>query len=346
MKFEITHDTLARKVFEKASTEDRARQKALSFVRTRYLFYLEHKTFLRTDDLNYILPYQPSLVLSPEEQLFIQKSQQRAQRRNLAIAFSIVLVIGILGYYNVQLHYSNKEYIRISNLAGQRADSIQRQRAILLQQDNEINISKEQLLAAHAELKLANSVIKRINDSLATANQRLQAEKQIIQGQHQREKIEKTSLERQLQEVSKEVLDLRKRAGVKKPPTTNVTPSTSSSRGELSVQLNPQEDLQAKRAEAAILAAQANRNIIGERKDVQLAFQLADRALELDPNNQTAIEVIEKIQGRRINTTDVFVRSAPRPKLSTQGLQNARTTLRSTHGTLSKQAEAQALRGN
>ena len=50
MKIELAHDILARKVYEKGSSEDKARLRIESFVNDKYNIYVLNRRLLSNDD--------------------------------------------------------------------------------------------------------------------------------------------------------------------------------------------------------------------------------------------------------------------------------------------------------
>lgn len=82
MKIEIRHDSLAKRIFEAASAEDKARAKANRFLHERYEHYRQNTQVLLTQqELNYLSPFLEHLPLPTSLQNFVEKSQQSAQQQ-------------------------------------------------------------------------------------------------------------------------------------------------------------------------------------------------------------------------------------------------------------------------
>lgn len=76
MKYELIHDTIARQVFEKASTEARTRRKVERFIRERYEANQLRGAKLTQDDIDYINPYLAQVNITAEEAAFVEKGRK------------------------------------------------------------------------------------------------------------------------------------------------------------------------------------------------------------------------------------------------------------------------------
>ena len=64
MKYELTHDTIAKQIFDKASTEARTRRKIEKYIHERYEAYNQRGARLTQDDIDYIQPYLAQVNIS------------------------------------------------------------------------------------------------------------------------------------------------------------------------------------------------------------------------------------------------------------------------------------------
>ncbi|MCP4437442.1 MAG: hypothetical protein GY810_00560 [Aureispira sp.] len=96
MKVEISHDTLAKKVYEKSSAQDKMRLKVINFIRTSHIYYQDSSVLLKQDDLNYINPYLKDITLKEEELHFIKKSKDAAKRKFIFAVLGVIVVIATL----------------------------------------------------------------------------------------------------------------------------------------------------------------------------------------------------------------------------------------------------------
>lgn len=93
MRIEISHDTIAKKVFDKVQLNQTIQTKLKLFVLEKYGYYKETKQLLSREDLNYINPYLTSLVLEPEELNFILKSKKKVNLSNRLVVLSLVILL-------------------------------------------------------------------------------------------------------------------------------------------------------------------------------------------------------------------------------------------------------------
>lgn len=98
MKIEIVHDSLAKKIYQLASNEDKMLIKINTFIQNRYLYYEETQTLLSKRDLKYIDPHLHKTTLSPEQKILIRKSRQKASSARVAfIAIRILSLVALVG---------------------------------------------------------------------------------------------------------------------------------------------------------------------------------------------------------------------------------------------------------
>ena len=84
MGYELTHDTIAKQIFNKASTEAQTRRKIEKFIREAYQAYQERGAKLTQDDVDYVTPYLPQVSITDAEAEFIaygRRALRRARRR-------------------------------------------------------------------------------------------------------------------------------------------------------------------------------------------------------------------------------------------------------------------------
>lgn len=102
MKIELSHDSLARRIYEKASTEDKVLLKKQNFIINRYNYYLESNILLDEDSLKDILPYLNKLSLEKKILVFIKRSEAYVNRRSLMIRIAILSSTIILFLFGIQ----------------------------------------------------------------------------------------------------------------------------------------------------------------------------------------------------------------------------------------------------
>ncbi len=96
IKYELSHDTIARQVYEKSSAETKARRKVQLLIERACQRYQERGILLTQEDLDELKPHEHNISFATEEQAFIQKSKielQRQARRRRQLTIGIILVL-------------------------------------------------------------------------------------------------------------------------------------------------------------------------------------------------------------------------------------------------------------
>ncbi len=107
MSYELSHDTIAKQVYEKASTEARTRRKVERFVHERHAAYTERGAALTQDDLDYVKPYRKAINISVAEEKFLADGQTQLERRRF---WQRILVLGIIGILTTATIISWQQY--------------------------------------------------------------------------------------------------------------------------------------------------------------------------------------------------------------------------------------------
>jgi hypothetical protein len=97
MKIELAHDFIAKKIYEEASIEDKARARASKLLQDRYQHYLSSKNLLLTErELIYIGPFMKRMDLTREEGHYIKESKKAIKKSKLMRRFKDVVLVGLL----------------------------------------------------------------------------------------------------------------------------------------------------------------------------------------------------------------------------------------------------------
>jgi len=107
MKVEISHDSLAKIVYGKASDDDKMLIKISNFIKKRHRYFKENRVLLKQEDLSYIRPHLKSVVLEKGERRFIWTSYFWVQTKRLFWVLGglfttfvlLILVLASLGFY-------------------------------------------------------------------------------------------------------------------------------------------------------------------------------------------------------------------------------------------------------
>ena len=322
MKIELSHDALARRIYEKASAEDKSRLRVTAFIRNRFAFYQENRSLLRTDDLSYIRPYLKTLDLSPEEEAFIKRSRRVAQAKKT----SVILVI-VIAFMTMAIFYMKAETRKTQlELAMSSLDNV---RVTLMRSDSIQQLNREQLAAmtaalrvAYDSLKISQDSLRQVQDSLRIVNARLaEANNELASRAKRAEEQARQAVSAQNQAEQARAATQRELERVKTTvrPNTNISPNTNT---------NTSNEASRNKWESRILSGQAA--LAFQRDDRALAFRLARQAFELDNSNQEAYGVLRWIQ----SPPDAFSRKAPWPRVNQNDARQIIEKFR-TFGTLS-----------
>lgn len=105
-RYELKHDSLAAKIFERLTMAERELQEVRQFVENAYKSYVKTEHLLGKKELKYVIKYEDRLFLKDETSAFLNDSKQilrnreKTQRRVKIFAIiSFVLLCSTLGYW-------------------------------------------------------------------------------------------------------------------------------------------------------------------------------------------------------------------------------------------------------
>ncbi|MEL6676768.1 MAG: hypothetical protein AAFR61_31450, partial [Bacteroidota bacterium] len=104
MKIELAHDSLAAKIYDKVSLEEKNLRKVEKFIEDRYAFYLSRDGLLTREEFDYIKPYLDQVDISSEQQQFIRRSKAATTRRRrilVALVAGVFLTISSMAIYSI-----------------------------------------------------------------------------------------------------------------------------------------------------------------------------------------------------------------------------------------------------
>jgi WD40 repeat protein/energy-coupling factor transporter ATP-binding protein EcfA2 len=190
-KFELRHDALANKIFQKITFRERELIEVRQFLEYGLVEYRKRKFLLTEKDLSYIEPHLPSLDLTGETKDFVDESSKAAgkkrRRHNRLIGvisiIALLSVTSIYGFFDAQRQ--GKEALQQKTLAEQNSAEAQTQRSIALQ--NESRAVESQRLAElnsdeaqrQAEIAEQQRYVAELQKNAADSN-RTEAEKQKL----------------------------------------------------------------------------------------------------------------------------------------------------------------------
>jgi len=118
--FELRHDSLASKIYEKFTAIEKDIIEAKQFIDNALSLFERRGKFLTSDDLKYIAPYEDKLYLSNQSEIFIDKSKNEINRskkrqRNV-VSFAALALIIVLSVFTLwalrEKQKSNQNYIK------------------------------------------------------------------------------------------------------------------------------------------------------------------------------------------------------------------------------------------
>jgi hypothetical protein len=162
-RYELRHDALAEKVYEKFSTAEKELLEIRQMIENAYQYYLKRNILLNTDDLNYISNKDSFLNLNPELQGFLQESRkhQMAKRRTIRrltgiSALVFVLLLAIMGYFvKGKIAGMNANNYALKSLSQTKKPRERFQLARMAWESNQSLFSKEALLQAFYSIQVS-----------------------------------------------------------------------------------------------------------------------------------------------------------------------------------------------
>lgn len=321
MKFELSHDTIARAIYERASTEDKLRLKILGFIRSRYQFYLDNKNLLTKEDLSYIdqgsRKHLHRLDLRPEERAFVDKSRKAVANKifwkNFLVG-SIIIILAALAIWAVA--------------------------------------SRAKVEEARASLKRSNDENRVVLDSLRKVKRRVDSLAQTLEkgegllqiSEKEKEDLIKQlvasrdSLEQALETVTEENVTLKARARTLEAQTQRGGSNKLKEQIEKREKELKNREASLRKSQSRILSSKAH-YALDKDKNPKLAFQLAREAYEMDPTNTEATTMLNQV----VNSRNDYIGQSNSPKRRADQIIR---TYKARYGKLTNAAKKRALGSN
>ena len=219
MKYELSHDILAKKVYEKSSQDDKMLRKIESFIKERHEYFLAQGVMLVKEDLEYISPYLAKVNVTPEEKAFVENSRKQVKRNEgrklittLAI-FVLPVLVALLAWALYQTYEANRafENANAQSIIAKEKESeakkakeeavAQKQIAILSEQE-----AQKQKVLAITQSQIVNQQAIKLAYEVERAKQSAeQAEKERKKAEYEAKRAEKAS-----QRAEREALQAQK----------------------------------------------------------------------------------------------------------------------------------------
>ena len=118
MKYELIHDTIARQISEKASTEARTRRKIEKQISERYGAYQERGAKLTQYDIEYFTPYLNQVNITAAEAAFIENEQRALKQARQRVRVGVIAAIGVL------IAFSTWSYLQVQALKREKRERV------------------------------------------------------------------------------------------------------------------------------------------------------------------------------------------------------------------------------
>jgi hypothetical protein len=293
MKVEISHDTLAKTVFEKVSAEDRMRLRVANLIKAKFLFHQEKNTFLTADELKFIAPFESQLTLSDEESRFITRSKILARKQSIALVTVIFISVAILVWFMMGYRNANKKLI-ISNTT-------------LEEKQDSLAIALDDIIAKNQDLMKKDSISRALRERIRDDQGIINMTTKELQEALNDLRVANLELEKNKKELEKErdILRLDKRDLTAKLRTKSA--DNEKIRSALSVVGRSQKLSQTAQE---ILNSEEKAN----DKEYKEAFRLARAAWEMSKGNSQAMDVLNRINNEKMNNTNGGFLNKTRPR--------------------------------
>lgn len=132
MKIELSHDFLAKKIYEESSVEDKNRSKAARYLQECFLAYRynDKNLLLTPNDLHYLNPYLDKLEYNQVLHNYIQESKIKVEREKRWAAFkkygaAVAITLAFITPWGMwEINKSNHYQVRVAQIE----DSLQTMR--------------------------------------------------------------------------------------------------------------------------------------------------------------------------------------------------------------------------
>ncbi|MFY0627258.1 MAG: hypothetical protein JXR07_13240 [Reichenbachiella sp.] len=156
-KYELRHDSLAQKIYEKITIQERELLDVKQFLSNSYQEFLKRGTLLNDEDLNYITLHERNFNIDAAQKDFLEKSKKKSskrrkqQKRNTVIFILIVtlLISSIFGFFYSQEQKELAE--KMASKAFSESKEAERQKELAITQ--ELEAKKQSKLANQQKMK-------------------------------------------------------------------------------------------------------------------------------------------------------------------------------------------------
>lgn len=294
MKIEISHDTLAKTVYDKASAEDRMRLMVLNLIQTKHRFFNEEHAYLTSDELKIVAQFEQQLDLSADEEGFLGRSKRRAQWKVMSVVLTFVAVVAVL-IWSV-MYYKNTN------------DRLERVHRKLMVTKDSVNTVNNSLGIKFEELRLKDSIQESLTERIGNDQEIIKMTNEELQKALTKLNVLNEKLAESKRRVEQE------RDGLKTEKRTLTE--------QLRVQIDQQDAIIKEKLsavdESQKLSQQAHSLINSSEKptdaEYKEAFRLARYAWEMSKSNSQAMDVLNQINNSKLNSSNGGFLGKSRPE--------------------------------
>ena len=206
MKAELLHDSLASRIFAKASAEEKALRKVQKFLDTRYEFFKKDGVLMEEEDLGYINPYLDQLEIDKSLEAFIHKSQKAISGRRRLIIAGIVAGVAFLAFLGYAL-YLWRDAEAKSRIASEKAAIAQNVKDNVAQQVVDIQTEKKRVTELTAKILLETrrvDSLKNLAIALADSARKAEAEATMDRRRAEEARIIAEEAEKRIQKIAQQ----------------------------------------------------------------------------------------------------------------------------------------------
>lgn len=286
MKIEISHDTLARTVYDKASAEDRMRLRVLNLIRAKHELFHENQAYLTSDELKSIAQFERQLDLTTGEQTFLSRSKFLAQKQTMIIVFFVVVIVctlaSFLMYYrdnNITIHHQNERLADHKDSLTHVNNSLAIKLEELRVKDSIHESLTERIGNDEQIIKMTNQELQEALNELRVLNKKLKDSKKAVEEERDVLKVDKRRLTERL---SKRV-DIEQEHKVIKEKLNSAQESQKLSQKAYGILHRTKKPTDAQYREA---------------------FRLARYAWETSKSNSQAMDILNQINNDKLKRTN------------------------------------------
>lgn len=149
--YEVAHDSLANRIAENISLEDRKLREAKTLIVSRHQANKLTGVFLIQKELAFLDLYEDQLELDPDEKKFLAKSRKQAQRQRQRLIGAVLLFLLVAGLAGIAAWNANEANLQ-KDIVELQADDLKESRDSIQQSKNSLEQSQDSLLLSKSKV--------------------------------------------------------------------------------------------------------------------------------------------------------------------------------------------------